>query len=303
MKKKNFWLPGIILAVTLVAVIVSACIMGVVEHPSVSEHTFRISITYELNGEILTIEDDVVCQHVSSEDSMDEQARFWTLSIPRIVNTDRTSSYLVAEIDGGELVISPDLSAGYLMGDPQFADDAEQHNDGPYVYYLDSEYNEYTDEQTLERLGFRLISYDYPQPIQNSFSFYRISDLDGSIAVGMTLVALAGLALCIIFVRRDKSVPVGPAGQLSMVLNILVGIIAVPFLTVVAGMLGIAGDDSRLSSQLIYLSPSLTVLGLAASLCLRRRGYVKSSIVAQLIGPALFAISLLLEFVGMIFFY
>ena len=60
-----------------------------------------------------------------------------------------------------------------------------------------------------------------------------------------------------------------------------------------AAMLSEIVADTSLWQQLLYMTPALTVSGIAASVALRRCGYGKSGLLIQLMGPILFAIAVM----------
>ena len=81
--------------------------------------------------------------------------------------------------------------------------------------------------------------------------------------------------------------------NIGIVLNLLVAVAAFPFMLIVATLSEILGDTSVLQ-QLLYLTPALTLAGVGASVVLRRRGYSLASLLIQFIGPALFALAVLI---------
>lgn len=72
----------------------------------------------------------------------------------------------------------------------------------------------------------------------------------------------------------------------------LIAIVVFPFLFMTAMLSEIVADTS-LWQQILYMTPALTVSGIAASVALRRCGYGKSSLLIQLMGPILFAIAVM----------
>ena len=61
------------------------------------------------------------------------------------------------------------------------------------------------------------------------------------------------------------------------------------------------GVSAALSHQMGYLVPALTVLGIAASVSLRRKGFAKSGFAVQFIGPAVMGLILLADLPNAIF--
>ena len=73
-------------------------------------------------------------------------------------------------------------------------------------------------------------------------------------------------------------------------MNVLVFVFLVPFLAVVGMFIDINGGGPDLFRQILYYFSAFTVLAIAASVALRRKGYSKSSLIATLVGPAAFAV-------------
>ena len=109
-----------------------------------------------------------------------------------------------------------------------------------------------------------------------------------SINVGKALLVSAlFMALSIgvsLFHGRDSGF--GPL-MISFVITLIVG--AFPFIFVVSALSEIVADTS-VWQQILYFTPALTVLGIAASVAMRRCGYGKHSLWIQLVGPILFVL-------------
>ena len=59
-----------------------------------------------------------------------------------------------------------------------------------------------------------------------------------------------------------------------------------------AGLLEAMGDVGDIMNLVIYLLPALTILGITASIALRRKLYGKSALIVQFISPAVFVVIL-----------
>ena len=70
------------------------------------------------------------------------------------------------------------------------------------------------------------------------------------------------------------------------------------FITILALFIDIEGGGPELYYQIMYFIPAISVLCLAASVALRRKGYRKSSLITEFIGPIIFALYLLVFYVG-----
>jgi hypothetical protein len=136
-----------------------------VPRPEVREGRFNISVTYEQDGEVKEASGVYVCEYdgVNWWDINADSYANWKESyegdiqdsgIIPICNTD----------DGGEIFISLLMYPEYFMGDPEYAN---------YTPLIRAELW-YPDEQTddIERIaehGVKLISYEYDEPIENSY--------------------------------------------------------------------------------------------------------------------------------------
>ena len=133
--------------------------------PKIKEGRFNFSVTYEEWGEAKTVSGVFVCEYdgVNWWDINRDSYANWKESyegdiqdggIIPVCNTD----------DGGEIFISLLMYPEYFMGDPEYAN---------YTPLIRAELW-YPDEQTddIERIaehGVKLISYEYDEPIENSY--------------------------------------------------------------------------------------------------------------------------------------
>ena len=150
-----------------VIILLSTCLTSceVQPAPKVKEGRFNFSVTYEEWGEAKTVSGVFVCEYdgVNWWDINRDSYANWKESyegdiqdggIIPICNTD----------DGGEIFISLLMYPEYFMGDPEYAN---------YTPLIRAELW-YPDKQTddIERIaehGVKLISYEYDEPIENSY--------------------------------------------------------------------------------------------------------------------------------------
>lgn len=178
------------------------------------------------------------------------------------------------------------------MGDPEY----DYFDDGafePRLYYYDENEVEYPDEETLAAQGVKLISFEYPTPIENAFVFSHISYFSGAVVIPTLLIALLALVAKIIFVRKEKELQYKTIDIVSVVLNFVIGFTLVPFATIAAALIDINGGGPELFRQILYFIPAFSVLCIAASVALRRKGHGVKSLITTLIGPAIFVIYLI----------
>ena len=158
----------------------------------------------------------------------------------------------------------------------------------------DSEETDFEDEETLMEKGVRLISWEYPEPVENSLVFSHIAYLCGMDVLPLLGISFLALLAMLFFVKKQAVCATG-LDRVCKVCNILIILLFLPLATVSATFSDIIGSSQALDRQLFYIAPAFTVLGVAASVGLRRKGMEKAGILAPFIGPALFGLSLLLE--------
>ena len=136
-----------------------------VPRPEVKEGRFNITVTYEYNGEVKEASGVYVCEYdgVNWWDINADTYANWTESYEGDIQDDGIIPICNTD-DGGEIFISLLMYPEYFMGDPEYAD---------YTPRIRAELW-YTDEQTddIERIaehGVKLISYEYDEPIENSY--------------------------------------------------------------------------------------------------------------------------------------
>ena len=175
------------------------------------------------------------------------------------------------------------------MGDPDYAGFVCQPT-GVHHRFDGANDIRITDPAELAKLGFSIVSWEYPEPIHNSFSFGGIS-LSSEATIYTAVIAVIALLACMILIRKDKELRYGNLDKISILINFLVAIAAFPFILIFSCLSEIVADPSVLQ-QFLYVTPALTVLGLAASVTSRCMGYPKVSFLIQFIGPAIFVLLL-----------
>ncbi len=136
-----------------------------VPRPEVKEGRFNITVTYEHNGEVKNASAVYVCEYdgivwynvngdpfVNWKESFEGDIKDGGI-IP-ICNTD----------DGGEIFISLLLCPEYFMGDPNYAEHTPIVR--AEIFYDDRQID---DAEIIAEYGVKLISYEYDEPIENSY--------------------------------------------------------------------------------------------------------------------------------------
>jgi hypothetical protein len=193
------------------------------------------------------------------------------------------------------------MSAGYFMGDPLYADYYLNYGLAdvqPRVAYYDYKneifLEEANREDILESVGFKIIDFTYPEPVENRFSFSGIQYKADNVIIFIAIM-LVFLLLCLIFVRKDKAYRYSKLDKCGIVFNFLVGVVAVPFISFFCILFGIVESHIELINQITYSIPSLAILCLALSVVFRRKGYPKTGFFIQFVGILPFVLILVLD--------
>lgn len=295
MKNKKLLLPTIILISAVLLMAVYSVVTSIAKKPTITEGEFPFSITYELDGETVTINDVYKAHYIGNDGYADTLTRCYVGGIDGLGGEN--TLYTLKKGDNTRIELWTHFYADYLMGDPEY----EYFDDEPFeprIYYYDENETEYHDEETLAAQGVKLISFEYPTPIENSFVFSHISYLSGAVVLPALLIALLALIVIIIFVRKEKELKYKAIDIVSIVLNFIIGIMYMGFVTILALLIDIEGGGPELYYQIMYFIPALSVLCIAASVALRRKGHSVKSLIAGFIGPAVFALYLIVFYVG-----
>ena len=289
MKSKNFLLPTLIIAVSVVAMVVCSLALSIAVKPTVTEGEFPFSITYELDGKTVTIDDVYKVRYVKNGGYADTKSREY---IGEIGNRGENETIYTLRKDGNARIelwtyFYPD----YMMGDAEY-DYFEEKDFKPILYYFDADEIEYQDEETLAAQGVKLIGFEYPTPIDNSFVFSHLSYFSSAVVLPTLLFAILALIAMFIFVKKDKELKYKAVDVISVILNFVIGLTLIPFVIVLALLIDVDGGGPEFYNQVMYFIPALLVLCVAASVALRRMGYGVKSLLTQLVGPVVFAVYL-----------
>ncbi|MBR5223041.1 MAG: hypothetical protein IKV81_02620 [Clostridia bacterium] len=287
MKNKKLLLPIIILISAVLLMEVYSVVTSIAKKPTITEGEFPFSITYELDGEIVTINDVYKAHYIGNDGYADTLTRCYVGGIVGLGGEN--TLYTLKKGDNTRIELWTHFYADYLMGDPEY----EYFDDEPFepsINFYDENETEYNDEETLAAQGVKLISFEYPTPIENSFVFSHISYLSGAVVLPALLIALLALIVIIIFVRKEKELKYKAIDIISIVFNFLIGFTLVPFVAIFGMFVDINGGGPEFYRQMTYFLSAFLVLCIAASVALRRKGHGIKSLIAGLIGPAFFAL-------------
>ena len=299
MKNKKLFLPVIILAVAILVIAVYSFICIIAFKPTVTESEFPFSITYELDGKTVTIEDVYKVNYVPNEEDDNHKGRIYVGKL--LSSGEDNTNFILKQNDNSRVELWTHFYPDYLMGDSE-NDYFDEKPFEPRIYYYDAEEIEYHDEESLAEQGVKLISFEYPNPIENKLVFSHISYFSGAVVLPILLIALLALVITIIFVRKEKELQYKAVDIVSLVLNIIIGVTLIPFVSILALLIDIEGGGPELYYQVLYFIPAFSVLCITASVALRRKGYGIKSLIAQFIGPLVFAIYLIVFYTGGLLF-
>lgn len=290
MNTKKYKLPILIIAIGLILAVVACLVTCIVKEPLVKEQDFPYSIVYRLDGEEKTFDGVFECRFQGNE-TQDINVRHYSGTHTRngAELTDR--EFIVAQKDGIELQLVVWLDEGYLMGDPDIYE-IEVGNEDPYLVAYDSDGMEV---DVLEMFGAEIISWDYPEPIENSFQFAGFSVMSIGSMLAMMLAGVLTIIVCAIFVKKDPDIQYQVIDKLSAVFNFIIGLVGVPIITFLIVFMQIVVSGDEFMYQVYLCIPALSMFAIAASVALRRKGFPKFSWLVQFAFPILLFVEIVVE--------
>lgn len=286
MNRKSLKTALLILAVYLVATLSLLFLGYSVRMPAVARQEFPFTVTYSCQGEIKTISGVYVGEYIRSPKYLEDQSVYWNGYI-KDHNRLESDFYRVAELDGAAFFINLNIEPGYLMGDPAYAGAVCQPS-GACLGFDGANEIAVRDPGELERMGFSIVNWEYPEPIENTFRFGGLS-LSSEASVYTAILAAAALLACLILVKKDREMVRSKMDTASIVLNFLIAFTAFPFILMTSVLSEILADTS-VWQQLLYLSPALTILGIGTSVTARRLGCRRIGFWSQFTGIVIFAL-------------
>ena len=291
MNIKKTKLPVIIIAIGLILAVASCFFTGIMKEPTIKDHEFDYSVTYRLDGEIKTYEGGFKCSFDGHDGHDDPTLREYVGVHTKNGNVLDSISFTVAQKDGVELSIVVDLDAAFLMGDP----DKYEYVSGNEDPYLEAVDQEGYGVEVSDLFDAEIISWEYPEPIENSFEFVGFSRLYAVSMLVMLLVGVLTIIACVIFVKKNAAASYKLLDKLSIAANLVVGLVVIPFITLVIFFLPLTMNAEALMYQIYLCVPALTAFSIAASVALRRKGFTKSGFFVQFVLPVLFFAEIVVE--------
>ena len=290
---KKLKLPILILTIGLIAAVASCFLTGITKAPTITEHDFNYSVTYTLDGETKTLHGVYKCRFSGVGGGND---RFYDDEYTDYGLASHSCAYTIAQKDGFDLAVVTAFNTSYLMGDVE-NDSYKSAIQEPYLIIYDQEYASYSYEEMPDIFDAEIISWEYPEPIENSFVFAGFSELHETSAVVMILVGFLTLVACLIFVKKEEGLNYGVLDKIGIVLNFLIAIAVFPLFTLVSLLIQMYPTGPHWIYQIELCVPVTILLALAASISFRRKGFAKTGFFVQFLGPALFVVLGILEYI------
>ena len=140
--------------------------------PDIKEGKFDVSVTYEVNGEIKTLDLVYICEYDGVNLSLDgTRYRDWNGHFDGYEDGALIEVY---EIEGGKVALCFLIYPEYFMGEPDYAIDFYPHVLTNYIYYEDGvEMIDDNQELIAESYGVKIIGCEYDTPIENEFGMFK----------------------------------------------------------------------------------------------------------------------------------
>jgi hypothetical protein len=286
--------PIRIMVIGLIVMVIACLLTGIMLHPAITEHDFHYSVTYKLNGETKTFEGVYTCRFSSGDYNRDPLERYYDGEYSDYGLVMHSQTYTIEQKGEFDLGIVTTFNDSYLMGDTLDVE-YDYGLEDPYLVIYGANEVVFDDEETRSLFDAEIISWEYPEPLENSYVFAGFSQLYEISMLVMLLVAIIVFIICLVVVKRDAEVTYNAVDVVSIVLNYLIAIVVFPFITFFAWLVQAFETGPEWIYQGYFVIPAIIVYSLAASVSLRRKGFKKSGLFVQLAGIVVFAVLLLLE--------
>ena len=292
MKNKTLTLPAIIIAIGLVVALVGCLLTSMQFKPAVTEQDFNYSVTYKIDGETKTFSGVYTCRFTGFGGAgVDPLARYYNGVYAVDGESTESRSYAIAEKNGCVLEIITLFDDDYLMGDNQ----EEYELVDPCLEATDAEGYQYGEDELPAEFDAEIISWEYPEPIENTFVFAGFSGLYVINTGVMILVGVLTLIICVIFVRKGDGVEYRALDKIGIALNFVAVLFVLPIIYIAAVFVQAYKIGPDWLYQAYLCIPQIIPFSIAASLSLRRKGFRKSGFFIQFLAPAVEVILAVLE--------
>ena len=158
---------GFLLLTVILATMLASCGLTV-PRPEVKEGKFDVAITYEVNGEVKTLDLVYVCEYDGVAWTLEGTSyRAWN---GNFVGYDDGDVIPVLDTEGGKVALCVLIYPEYFMGEPDYIDGFSPVVLTNYIYYEDGNEMIIDDQELIaEEYGVKVIGCKYSEPIENSF--------------------------------------------------------------------------------------------------------------------------------------
>ena len=295
MRIKGLKIPAIIFAVGLLLSLVACLLTNVVLTPKITEADFHYSVTYRLNGETKTLHGIYRCRLDGYRKGGSPRDRYYIGEYIQNGQVTSSQTNVIAEKDdGAKLYIVTIFNECYLMGDTK-DEDYTPYPEEPYLEALTAEGYAYGDGEMPSEFAAEIISWEYPQPLANTYVFGGFSILHTGSMLAMLLVGVLVMLACILFIKKDEAAPQKGLDKIGAVFNGVISAVAIPFITVAAALLQLTLKTDGFLYQLYLCLPAFTAFTVGASIALRRIGFSRTAFFLQFAGPAVFLLPVFID--------
>lgn len=297
MKNKSLKLPIIIIAVGIIIAIAAGLLTSMQKAPEITNQDFNFSITYKLDGETKTINGVYSSRFTGfGGNGIDPLCRYYEGTYKVEGEDDDDRCFTIAEKDGYELYIVALLNDYYLMGD-EGNGYYDSYGVGPTLEAQDKDGNQYDGTQLPDVFDAEIVSFEYPEPIENTFNFTGFSGLSVINTEVIVLVGILTLVLCMIFVQKSDGVEYRVLDKIGIALNFAAMLFALPIIYIVSVFVQAYPVGPDWIYQAYLCIPQIIPFSIAVSLSLRRKGFRKSGFFIQFLAPAIEVLLVVLEYI------
>ena len=297
MKCKSLRIPAIIIAIGIIIAITANLLLSMQKTPTVTNHDFDFSITYKLDGETKTINGVYSSRFTGfGANSVDPLCRYYEGNYRVEGESDGDRCFTIAEKDGYELYIVALLNDYYLMGDEE-NESYDSYTEGPTLEAEDKDGNQYDETELPDVFDAEIVSFEYPKPIENTFSFTGFSGLHTTGMGVMILVGILTLILCMIFVKKGDGVEYCVLDKVGFALNFAAMFFALPVMYLTSALIQAYPTGPDWIYQAYLCIPQIIPFSVAASLSLRRKGFRKSGFFIQFLALAIEVVIIVMEYI------
>ena len=297
MKCKGLRIPAIIIAIGIIVAITVNLLLSIQKTPTVTNHDFDFSITYKLDGETKTINGVYSSRFTGfGANSVDPLCRYYEGNYRVEGESDGDRCFTIAEKDGYELYIVALLNDYYLMGDEE-NESYDSYTEGPTLEAEDKDGNQYDETELPDVFDAEIVSFEYPKPIENTFSFTGFSGLHTTGMGVMILVGILTLILCMIFVKKGDGVEYCVLDKVGFALNFAAMFFALPVMYLTSALIQAYPTGPDWIYQAYLCIPQIIPFSVAASLSLRRKGFRKSGFFIQFLALAIEVVIIVMEYI------